>query len=195
MIEGLFLYTFHHVSALEYFFASISVFSLKSTVLIESVPLFPLLCHLLHELAFTLLILCRIYCRVICPVRSSTRILHCFQPSLLKKWTYLSVGPSRHSWLVPYHIFPRLPIQSVGSLVLLNVVMPRWPHCGHLVFFNSAVNFSIQSSTSSDFIPLATRAIIATQRSLQIIIYSFASLFLSQLVTQSSITAILFERL
>ncbi len=58
--------------------------------------------HLLHEGVFVLLILCSMYCRLIHSVRSPTNILQCFRSSLLMNWTYLSVGLSRHSWLVPY---------------------------------------------------------------------------------------------
>ncbi len=58
--------------------------------------------NLLHEGEFPLLILCSMYCRLICPFRSSTNILQCFLSSLLIIWAYLSVGPCRHSWLVPY---------------------------------------------------------------------------------------------
>ncbi len=57
--------------------------------------------HLLHKGVFALLILCSIYCRLICPVKSPT-ILQCFLSSSLMNWAYLSVGSSRHSWLVPY---------------------------------------------------------------------------------------------
>ncbi len=58
--------------------------------------------HLLHEGVFALLILCSMYCRLICPVRSPTDILECFLSSLLINRAYLSVDPSRRSWLVPY---------------------------------------------------------------------------------------------
>ncbi len=57
--------------------------------------------HLLHKEVLTLLILCSIYCRLICPVRSPTNILQCFLSSLRINGTYLSVGTSRHNWLVP----------------------------------------------------------------------------------------------
>ncbi len=49
------------------------------------------------------------------------------------------------------------------------------------------VSFSIQSAASSDFVPLVVRAATAAWLSVQIVIYSFTSLFLRQLVTQSSI--------
>ncbi len=52
--------------------------------------------------SLALLILCSMYCRLICRVRSPTNILQCFLSSLLRNWTYLSDGLSRHSWLVPY---------------------------------------------------------------------------------------------
>ncbi len=57
--------------------------------------------HHLHKGFFALLILCSIYCRLICRVRSPTNIRQYFM-SLLMNWTYLLVGPSRYSWLVPY---------------------------------------------------------------------------------------------
>ncbi len=47
----------------------------------------------------------------------------------------------------------------------------------------------MQSATSSDFVPLAARTATATWPSVQFVICSFASLFLRQLVTQSSIAA------
>ncbi len=68
--------------------------------------------HLLHEWVFALLILCSIYCKLICLVSSPTSILQCFLYSLLMDNTYLSVGPSKHSWLVlslsdsPFRLFP-----------------------------------------------------------------------------------------
>ncbi len=68
--------------------------------------------HILHEGVFALLILWSIYRRLMCPVRSPTNILQCFSSSLLMNWTYLSVGPSRHSWIVqpftdsPLCLFP-----------------------------------------------------------------------------------------
>ncbi len=34
--------------------------------------------------------------------RSTTSTRQCFLSSLVMNWTYLSIGPSRHSWLVPY---------------------------------------------------------------------------------------------
>ncbi len=52
---------------------------------------------------------------------------------------------------------------------------------------DSAVRFSMQSATSRDFVPLAPRAEITTWLSVQIEICSFTSLFLRQLVTESSI--------
>ncbi len=70
---------------------------------IQCVPTFPFLHpHLLHEGVFALLILCSIYCWLNCSVRNPTSILQCFLSSLLINWTYLSVCPSRHSWLVQY---------------------------------------------------------------------------------------------
>ncbi len=51
---------------------------------------------------FALLILCSLYFKLKCPVRSPINILQSFLSSLLMNCTYLSVGPSRHSWLVPY---------------------------------------------------------------------------------------------
>ncbi len=36
------------------------------------------------------------------PVRNSTNILQCFLSSLLMNWTYISVGPSRNNWLIPF---------------------------------------------------------------------------------------------
>ncbi len=52
--------------------------------------------HFLHEGVFALFILCSMYSRLI------FHILQCILSSLLMNWTYLSIGPSRHSWLVPY---------------------------------------------------------------------------------------------
>ncbi len=49
------------------------------------------------------------------------------------------------------------------------------------------VSFSVQSATSSDFVPLAARATTAAWLSVQIMICSFTSLFLRRLVTQSRI--------
>ncbi len=43
-----------------------------------------------------------VHCRLTCPVRSPTNILLCFLSSLLMNRIYLSIGPFRHSWLVPY---------------------------------------------------------------------------------------------
>ncbi len=60
-----------------------------------------------------------------------------------------------------------------------------------VTWFNSdrTISFSIQSATSSDFAPLATRAGTADWLSVQIVICSFTGLFLRQLATQSSIAA------
>ncbi len=58
--------------------------------------------YLLHKGVFALLILCSIYYRLIFPDRSPTIILQCFASCLLMNQTYLLVGPSRYSWLVPY---------------------------------------------------------------------------------------------
>ncbi len=52
------------------------------------------------------------------------------------------------------------------------------------------VSFSTQSTMSSDFVPLAARAATAAWLSVQIVLCSFTSLFLRQLVVQSSIAAI-----
>ncbi len=49
------------------------------------------------------------------------------------------------------------------------------------------VSFSIQSAASSDFVSLAARAATAAWLSVLIVICSFISLFLRQLITQSSI--------
>ncbi len=49
------------------------------------------------------------------------------------------------------------------------------------------VSFSIQSTTSSDFVPLVARAATAAWLLVQIVNCSFTSLFIRQLVTQSSI--------
>ncbi len=70
---------------------------------IECVPKFPFLHHIscMRE-SFALLILCSMYCRLICPFKSPTNILQCFLFSLRMNWTYLSVSPSRDSWLIPY---------------------------------------------------------------------------------------------
>ncbi len=51
---------------------------------------------------FALLISYSMDCKLICPVRSPINILQCFLSSLFMNCTYLSVDPSRHSWLVPY---------------------------------------------------------------------------------------------
>ncbi len=56
--------------------------------------------------------------------------------------------------------------------------------------YNSAVSFCTQSATSCDFNPLAPGAATATWLSVQIAICYFTSLFLRQLVTQSSIATI-----
>ncbi len=47
----------------------------------------------------------------------------------------------------------------------------------------------MQSATSSDFVPLATRGATAGGLSVQTVICSFTNLFLRQLVTQCSIAA------
>ncbi len=177
--------------------------------------------HLLHEGIFALLILNSVYCRLICSIRSPINILPCFLSSILMNWTYLSVGPSRHSWLVPYipqtfHSVSFLfsiqflildlnlikdsgrkgsgPIGLVlaPSLASLSAVSFCWiPLCAgtHIMvtWFTSdrTVIFSIHSTISSDFVPLATRVATAVWLPVQIMICSFASHFLRQLVTQS----------
>ncbi len=181
--------------------------------------------RLLHGGVFALLILCNMYYRLIWSVRSHTNILQCFLSSLLMNWTYLSVDPSRHSWLVPYfsqtfHSICFLfliqflildlnllkdndrkgsgPIGLVlaSSLASLCAVsFCRIPLCPGTqitaTWFTSdrTVSFSIQSATSSDFVPLAARPATAAWLSVQIVICSFTSLFRRQLVTQSSVTA------
>ncbi len=62
-------------------------------------PSFPAL-HFLHVVVF-LLNLCRMYCKLMCPVMSPTNSLQCFLYSQLMNYTYLSVSPSKHYWLVP----------------------------------------------------------------------------------------------
>ncbi len=52
---------------------------------------------------------------------------------------------------------------------------------------DSTVSFFIQSATSNDFVQLALRVATATCLSKQIVVCSFTSLFLRQLVAQSSI--------
>ncbi len=66
-------------------------------------------------------------CRLICPVRSPTNILQCFQSGLLMNWTYLSVGPSKYGWLVPYFQTSHLVcfLFSIQFLIL-NLNLPHW---------------------------------------------------------------------
>ncbi len=63
--------------------------------------------------------------------------------------------------------------------------MPPCP--GTHIMVTWFTRFSVQSAISCDFVPLAPRAATATWLSVQIVICSFTSIFLRQLVTQSSI--------
>ncbi len=140
-------------------------------------------------------------------------------------WTYLSVGTSVHTWLVPFlpqilhfacFLFPiqffildlnlhqdsgRKSSRPIGlvlasSFASLSAVLFYWmPQCpgAHIMVTwfssNSAVSFSIQSATSSDLVLFTGRDATAALLSAQIVIGSVTSLFLGQLVTQSSIAA------
>ncbi len=121
--------------------------------------------HFLYEGVFVLLILCSIYCRLISPVRSPVSSLQCFLSTLLMNWTHLSVAVS---WSRTFH---RLSI-------------PSFPF--NVNTFLKSVS-TLKSRVTYD---LDTDRVTPAWLSVSIVIGFFTSLFLRQLVVQSSIAGI-----
>ncbi len=132
-----------------------------------------------------------------CPVRSLTKILQCILSSLLINRTYLLLCPSKQSWLIPYlpqtfcSVCVLFSIQfPVLNLYLLKDICRKSSRpililtpslaslcvvlfcCAYILVswfsFNSAVSFSIQFTTSSNFVSLTARDGIAAWLPVQI---------------------------